>query len=82
MDGEELLPAKLYAKQVSYSNAMKGDIIFYDFDSNGRVDHVSFYAGGGRVFDAQQPGVSVGYHNEYGSAHRVGVYRMLGVQTV
>jgi peptidoglycan DL-endopeptidase CwlO len=73
--------SKFYAKQVSYSNAMAGDLIFYDFDHNGVADHVAFYAGNGRIFDAKQPGTVTGYRNEYGSRSRLGVYRILGAVT-
>ncbi|WP_158630239.1 C40 family peptidase [Glycomyces terrestris] len=74
--------SKFYAEQVSYADAMQGDLIFYDFSGDGVVDHVAFYAGNGNVFDAQQEGVPVGYHNEYGSDDRMGVFRILGVETV
>lgn len=73
--------SKFYAKQVSYSNALPGDLIFYDFDHNGAADHVAFYAGSGRIFDAKEPGTLSGFRNEYGNS-RLGVFRVLGAQVV
>ncbi|SDC99004.1 C40 family peptidase [Glycomyces harbinensis] len=73
-------PGRFYAQSVAYSDLKVGDLIFYNtIPGNSRlVDHVAFYAGGGDVFDAQQDGVPVGFHNDYVSS-RVGAYRILGI---
>lgn len=67
--------SKFYAQRVPYSEMRVGDLIFYNtLPGNDQfVDHVAFYAGNGRIFDAQIEGVPVGYHNDYTSS-RVGDY--------
>lgn len=39
-------------KRLSYSNARPGDLMFYDGDSNGSIDHVDVYLGNGWAFDS------------------------------
>ena len=39
-------------KRLSYKDARPGDLMFYDGDSNGSVDHVDVYLGNGWAFDS------------------------------
>jgi cell wall-associated NlpC family hydrolase len=76
-------PGRFYAVRVPFADLKVGDLIFYNtIPGNARyIDHVAFYAGNGQVFDAQQDGVPVGYHNDY-TGSRVAAYRVLGITTV
>lgn len=71
--------SKFYAEQVPFSEMKVGDLIFYNtVPGNAQyIDHVAFYAGNGRIFDAQIEGVPVGYHNDY-TGSRVAAYRIHG----
>ncbi|GAA2205080.1 hypothetical protein GCM10009850_006970 [Nonomuraea monospora] len=75
-------PDKFYAKAVDWADLKVGDLIFYK-TTDEAVGHVSFWEGDGRVFDALQPGTTVGAHAE-GSLYnaRVAAFRILGVATV
>ncbi|WP_257350234.1 NlpC/P60 family protein [Pseudalkalibacillus decolorationis] len=44
-------------KYVSKSNLQVGDLLFYDTDFDGRINHVGIYAGSGRMLNAQSSGV-------------------------
>jgi LysM repeat protein len=43
---------------VSKSNLQKGDLVFYDTDFDGRINHAGIYAGNGKMLNAQSKGVS------------------------
>jgi LysM repeat protein len=43
---------------VSKSNLQKGDLVFYDTDFNGSINHVGIYAGNGKMLNAQSKGVA------------------------
>ncbi|WP_416729664.1 C40 family peptidase [Fictibacillus sp. JL2B1089] len=43
---------------VSKANLQKGDLIFYDTDFDGRVNHAGIYAGNGKMLNAQSNGVA------------------------
>ncbi|WP_199035636.1 C40 family peptidase [Glycomyces salinus] len=70
---------KVYTRQIPFSELKRGDLIFYNtVPGNDRyIDHVAFYTGNGVIFDAQQPGVDVGYHNDYTNS-RVAAFRIQG----
>jgi LysM repeat protein len=42
---------------VSKANLQKGDLVFYDTDFNGSINHVGIYAGNGQMLNAQSKGV-------------------------
>ncbi|MBY6037114.1 LysM peptidoglycan-binding domain-containing protein [Fictibacillus nanhaiensis] len=42
---------------VSKANLQKGDLVFYDTDFNGSINHVGIYAGNGKMLNAQSKGV-------------------------
>lgn len=71
--------AKLYAQKVPYADLKVGDLIFYDTDNDGHVNHVATYAGGGQVFDGYDPDVPIGQHSDWVS-QRFGdhAFRILG----
>jgi len=39
-------------KAVSFSQLQKGDLVFFDTDSNGTINHVGIYAGNGQMINA------------------------------
>jgi LysM repeat protein len=41
---------------VSKANLQKGDLVFYDTDFNGSINHVGIYAGNGQMLNAQTTG--------------------------
>lgn len=43
---------------VSKANLQKGDLVFYDTDFNGSINHVGIYAGNGKMLNAQSKGVA------------------------
>ncbi|KZE64207.1 hypothetical protein AWM68_13980 [Fictibacillus phosphorivorans] len=43
---------------VSKANLQKGDLVFYDTDFDGRVNHAGIYAGNGKMLNAQSNGVA------------------------
>jgi LysM repeat protein len=43
---------------VSKANLQKGDLVFYDTDFDGRINHAGIYAGNGKMLNAQSKGVS------------------------
>ena len=43
-----------YGKQVSTSEVQCGDLIFFDYTKDGRVDHVGIYIGGDTVIHASE----------------------------
>ncbi|MDR7073200.1 LysM peptidoglycan-binding domain-containing protein [Fictibacillus barbaricus] len=43
---------------VSKANLQKGDLVFYDTDFNGTINHVGIYAGNGQMLNAQGKGVA------------------------
>lgn len=45
-------------KYVSKANLQKGDLVFYDTDFNGSINHVGIYAGNGKMLNAQSKGVA------------------------
>ena len=42
---------------ISKANLQKGDLVFYDTDFNGSINHVGIYAGNGKMLNAQSKGV-------------------------
>jgi LysM repeat protein len=44
---------------VSKNNLQKGDLVFYDTDFDGRINHAGIYAGNGKMLNAQSKGVSL-----------------------
>lgn len=71
---------KYYYRRIASSNKRPGDLVFYDFNSDGVISHVGIYVGGGRILDAGGQGIPVGYHNDY-TAGRSYYVRLLGVET-
>jgi LysM repeat protein len=45
-------------KAVSKASLQKGDLIFYDTDFDGRINHAGIYAGKGKMLNAQSNGVA------------------------
>ncbi|WLD93025.1 C40 family peptidase [Alkalihalobacillus sp. AL-G] len=43
--------------RVSSGDLLPGDLVFFDTDFDGRINHVAIYAGGGRMIGAQSSGV-------------------------
>ena len=59
-------------KKITYDNAQPGDLMFYDGDSNGTVDHVDVFLGNGWALDSSsgQGGVTIlrvgeGWYNDH-----------------
>jgi LysM repeat protein len=44
---------------VSKNNLQKGDLVFYDTDFDGRINHAGIYAGNGKMLNAQSKGVAL-----------------------
>ncbi|WP_258311550.1 LysM peptidoglycan-binding domain-containing protein [Terrilactibacillus laevilacticus] len=44
----------LVGQPVSKSNLQVGDLIFFDTDQNGSINHVGIYAGNGKMIDAEE----------------------------
>lgn len=53
-------------KWVSKSNLKKGDLLFYDTDFNGTINHVTIYAGNGKMLGAQSS-TGVAFTNAFSS---------------
>lgn len=66
-------------KHLSYSKARPGDLMFYDGDNNGSIDHVDVYLGNGWALDSSsgQGGVTIlrvgegWYHDHFVHARRI-----------
>ena len=49
-----------------------GDLVFWDYGGDGRIDHVAFFLGGGRILHASKPGTPLGEGSLYSLDRIVG----------
>ena len=68
----------LVGKSVSLSNARKGDLIFFDTDRDGSINHVSIVINSNSIIHAaSSQGVTISSFNSYWSSRVVKVMRVI-----